>query len=405
MPGDEKAAQRIGIDRLDLLPQAGKRSDAEAAQHAGIDPLAPAAAGSELAFHQLPGGGELQHERVRHAHAKAISRGELTRGERPVRSRIAQREIARGIAHRLEQRLGQSGWQRHAERVTVAGDILDRDVPALVRNRQRHETALEHELANRAARVGDRAARVDLVDRQVADAQQQIVQSVLRAHLVLVVEVLQLPFERDDRLGVEQLAQLRLAEQLAQLRLVHRQRLRAALGQRRVAVVDVVGDVAEEERGGKRRRHPRGRRSPRAASPRRPLRSVSTSAGMSKWSRSTSHRFRAAREGSKRAATAEEIGGALALLPERRAHAGPPPRQEQRARRGLAKPGREERRRSELTQDQRPRPRQGREAERGSGGCSTSGKRTTKPSSPHMTSTSMPVRLRIWAVTAIAHGA
>ena len=41
----------------------------------------------------------------------------------------------------------------------------------------------------------------------------------------------------------------------------------------------------------------------------------------------------------------------------------------------------------------------------GSGGLSTSGKRMTNPSSPHITSTSMPVRFRMCAVTAIAQGA
>ena len=67
-------------------------------------------------------------------------------------------------------------------------------------------------------------------------------------HLVLLVEVLQLPLDGVERVGIEQLAQLGVAEQLAQLRLIDRQRLRAPLGQRRVAVVDVVGDVAEEQR-------------------------------------------------------------------------------------------------------------------------------------------------------------
>ena len=74
------------------------------------------------------------------------------------------------------------------------------------------------------------------------------------------IELLQLPLDFGERVGVEQLAQLRFAEQLAQLRLIDRQRLRPAFGERRVAVVDVVGDVAEEQRRRERRGHRSSRR-------------------------------------------------------------------------------------------------------------------------------------------------
>ncbi len=78
--------------------------------------------------------------------------------------------------------------------------------------------------------------------------------------VVLRVELLQLPLDFGERVGVEQLAQLRFAEQLAQLRLIDGQRLRAAFGERRIAVVDVVGDVAEQQRRRERRRHASSRR-------------------------------------------------------------------------------------------------------------------------------------------------
>ena len=72
--------------------------------------------------------------------------------------------------------------------------------------------------------------------------------------LVPLVEMLQLELRLRERLGVEQLAQLRLAEELAELRLIDGQRLRAALGERRVAVVQEVRDVAEQHRRRERRR-------------------------------------------------------------------------------------------------------------------------------------------------------
>ena len=60
VPRHEKAAERFGIDRLDLVAQPCKRSPAKAAQHVGIDPLAFGAARPEFALDQLAGGGELQ---------------------------------------------------------------------------------------------------------------------------------------------------------------------------------------------------------------------------------------------------------------------------------------------------------------------------------------------------------
>ena len=78
--------------------------------------------------------------------------------------------------------------------------------------------------------------------------------AVRRSRAVARVEALQLPLDVVDRVGIEQLAQLRIAEQLAQLRLIDRQRLRAPLGERRVAVVHEACDVAEEQRCRERRR-------------------------------------------------------------------------------------------------------------------------------------------------------
>ena len=69
---------------------------------------------------------------------------------------------------------------------------------------------------------------------------------------VPAVEPLQRALELLDGIRIEQLAQLGLAEQLAELRLVDAERLRAALRQRSVPVVDEVRHVREEERRGER---------------------------------------------------------------------------------------------------------------------------------------------------------
>ena len=155
-------------------------------------------------------------------------------------ARVAQREVAERIAHRLEQRFGDAGGQRHAERVAdsaaASSTAMTRGSPAMRTARTRRAAASASTLAATSTLI-DRAR--DLRGRQIAERQQHVVDAVGALHAgtggssrwscrsIASIGV-----------GVEQLAQLRVAEQLAQLRLVDGQRLGAALGQRRVAVVD-----------------------------------------------------------------------------------------------------------------------------------------------------------------------
>ena len=69
-----------------------------------------------------------------------------------------------------------------------------------------------------------------------------------------VDEALQLELEVGQHAGVEQLAQLLGAEQVAQQVAVERERGGPPLGERRVALVHVDGDPAEQQRLRERRR-------------------------------------------------------------------------------------------------------------------------------------------------------
>ena len=114
-----------------------------------------------------------------------------------------------------------------------------------------------------------------------------------------------------------------------------------------------LGDVAEEQRRGKRRRRvgiDRGDADLAAADvaerrdERRHVEEIAQALAIG---------FEQHREGSVARGDGEQVRGALALLPERRAHAGAALRQEQRPRRVLAELRGEERRRPELAHDQR----------------------------------------------------
>jgi hypothetical protein len=61
-------------------------------------------------------------------------------------------------------------------------------------------------------------------------------------------QMLEFLFERFQHGLVQQIAKFGVANQVAKLRLIDGQRLRATLGQRRVPVVDVIRDVAEQQR-------------------------------------------------------------------------------------------------------------------------------------------------------------
>ncbi len=221
----------------------------------------------------------------------------------------------------------------------------------------------------------------------------------------LVGEMLQLELRLRQRVAIEQLAQLGLAEQLAELGLVDGQRLRAALRERGVAVVQEVRDVAEEHRGRERRRLDGVGRVDADRALADLLRQLDERGDVEDVAQAFAIGLENDRERAEARRNLQQVVRALALLPERRAsrivyEAG--------AGRGRRPRGTSRRtwssRRAAAAGAARPRPDRAARAPTG-GGLSVSGKRTMKPSSLHIDSTSMASSLRTLAVTAIAHGA
>ena len=172
-------------------------------------------------------------------------------------ARVAGDEIAERLRLRRQQHVGQPLRQRHAERVAVACGVLDGHEARFTGDAQPHRTSRAHQLLAGIGGhvVGDAVAQ--LGGRQIADTQQEVVDAIERAGTVVGWQALQLRFERRQRIGVEQIPELRRPEQRLQLRLIDRQRLGPPLGQRGITVVEVVGDVAEQQRRGERRRRRR----------------------------------------------------------------------------------------------------------------------------------------------------
>ena len=300
-----------------------------------------------------PLGQQARERGLDHRDAEAKARADVLARERTMRAAEAPHQIADRIGDRLEQRHRQSRRQRHADRIAIARRILDRD-EALARRRCARRSArrvlTSSSIAGSATPASLRSSIS--VARQIAEPQQQVVNRIGRSRMETRRQVLQLLLERVEHGFVEQIAQLGVADQIAQLRLIDRQRLRAPFGQRRIAVVDVVGDVAEQQRRRERRRLLRfdvddAQRSAAHAAhdvgQRRQVEDVAQALAIgleNDRKRSESRRHR------------EQIRRALAQLPERRARAGPAAGQQQRAAGGFAEPRREHRRRSELPHHQ-----------------------------------------------------
>ena len=172
-------------------------------------------------------------------------------------------------------------------------------------------------------------------------------------HLVRIARrPAQLRLDLLQRAGVDQVAQLLLAEELAEQVAVERERLRAPLGRRGVVLVHVIRDVVEEQRGRVRRRggrlHVHEVELPRLETGQQPLQSRQVEDVLKAFAIGLE-------DNRERAVALRDLEQALRLqplLPERRALAGPAPRDEQGPRGVLPEPRAEERASAELGHDE-----------------------------------------------------
>ena len=204
------------------------------------------------------------------------------------------------------------------------------------------------ELFDRAAG----AARGDLLLRQIAEPEQEIVQPVGVARLVVRVERLQLLLDFFERRPIQQLAKIRAAENLFELRLIDGKRLRAAFRERRVAIIYIVGDVREQQRAGEGRRLGRIDRRHANGAALHLLEDIGGCFEVEDLAHAFAIRLQQHRKAGVARRHGQQVGGALALLPERRADSGAPARQEERARGGFAELRGEERRAAQLAEHQ-----------------------------------------------------
>jgi hypothetical protein len=214
-------------------------------------------AGTEGALDEPPFGGEPSQDPERALARKVESENQIVEREGAVASSVTQHEVSRGIGDRRQEGVGDSRGQRDPDRIAIAARVFDRDVAPLATQTDLDGTPGGDETGESGLRNPRLAPLADLVLREVAEAEQEVVDSVDARGMECRFETLELAFERIERVGVEEFAKLGLSEELAKLRGIDRERLRSALGERRISFVDVVRDESEEDRRGKGRRRRR----------------------------------------------------------------------------------------------------------------------------------------------------
>ena len=125
----------------------------------------------------------------------------LRRRERPPALGEAGDEALERVRPAFEERLGQPAGRHGAKRIAVPAGVLGGDEALLARDPQRDRTALVEQ------RRGERG--IELAGPQVSTQPQDVVQLVRVARLAA-----ELRLDLLERAGIDQLAQLLLAEQL-----------------------------------------------------------------------------------------------------------------------------------------------------------------------------------------------
>ena len=256
LPAGQEHAERSRWHRLDLGAQRGERAAPDPAQHIGVavvgagaaEHVASAAASprQQAAIHQPPSAAVTPRP-------QAEPGRDLTRAKGPVRAGVPPDQIDQSARDRLEEGLGDPDGHRHAEGVAQPPGILD-DRPLLPLARHPPRTGITRRAA--ASSISHRVLhriRLDRAQREIR--RRDRAEQPHQVHHTLLVP--RMPSPRSppparptERANIEQVRDIGepLAEQLREQVGVECQRGGAALRERRVALVEELRDIPEQQR-------------------------------------------------------------------------------------------------------------------------------------------------------------
>ncbi len=339
LPLREELPERGGRHRLQLVPERGQGAAPQSAQDGRVAPLLADAGRMELALHHPARRGQPLQGALGDRDAEPEAGRGGHRGERAVGAGIAGQEVAEGVLDRLGERLGHPDGQRRAQRVAQPARVLDRR-PVVAAGDPHPDRAPGGGQLRRPLGLGAPLGQLGVRER--TEQPQQVRHALRVLHPAVLGAPLQLPLQLGEHLGVEQLAQLRLAEQLGQQPRVQRQRGGPALGERRVALVQELRHVAEEQGAGERGRLRGGDLDQAHLAGLQVAHQLDQAGHVEDVLEAFADRLQDDRERAVLARHLQQLRGALTLLPQRGALAGAAARQQQRAGGTLAEPGREQ---------------------------------------------------------------
>jgi hypothetical protein len=169
--------------------------------------------------------------------------------ERTMRSCVAGHQIAQRISDRFGENLGHSYWKCRSKCVSKSPGILDGDEAFLAGDADADCPAGGLQLGQ----INCRGAPGDSFrGRQVTDGAQQVGGGIEAGYAAILGQALQFGLDIGNRRSIEQLTQIGRAHQLGEQAGVQRQRLRPALGQWGIRLVQEHADVPEKQRARER---------------------------------------------------------------------------------------------------------------------------------------------------------
>ena len=353
LPERQESGECVGFDGFDLVPQRRERPPPQPPEHLFVAPFAFTAAGTELAGGHRSVRLEIDQRAVHSVDAESQPPCDLPLGEGAVGAGIPGDEIVHRPFDRFGEGAGQAGRQGDAERIAQPGRVLDGGPTAGTGDGDLDRSTFAGECGEPVVElgvVGDPNGEGRPIER--AEHPEQIVHIVEGAGTPAVGETLQLELEVGEHVAVDQFAQFLGAEQVAQEVAVEGQRRGPALGERSVAFVHVDRDPAEDERLRERRCTRRLDGHDAHHTPGHVRQQRLQAGQVEDVVQALAGRLEQDREVGVVRGHGQQVGGTLALLPQRRALIGTSTRQQQRSRGALTEPGAEHRRRRELFDDQ-----------------------------------------------------
>ena len=169
---------------------------------------------------------------------------DIGRSEGPVTAGVARHQIAERVIDRFGKHVRNADRQRASECIAQPAGVLDRG-PSFFGGDS--DADCPAALLQFGEPAGCRPSRNCLGGGERPDQPKEIRNTFDVADLAIGCEVLQFLLDLIDRVCVQHLAQLRLAEQFTEQHAVEGECLRAAFGERGVAFVDERRDVSEQQ--------------------------------------------------------------------------------------------------------------------------------------------------------------